>query len=103
MGWTLPSIVTVPLALSMRWSRHRCSSPYSGCRRQSWPSSLNWMIAIAFCIRAMRSGSRSLALHGEALGGVVAVDGAGQLLRGRHGDPVALLELGEAAVAERDP
>ena len=50
--------VTVPAAGSMRCSRLRCSRSKAGLRRVVWPSSLNWRIAAAFCMRARSSGSR---------------------------------------------
>ena len=93
-----------PPARSIRCSRRAMLQlPVRALRRISCPSSLNCMIAMAFCIRASSSESRRPSpLRLEALGGVVAVDLARQLLERRDRDAVALLELREPAVAQRD-
>ena len=92
-----------PSAWSIRCSSRRCSISHCGLRAIICPSSLNCMIAAAFCIRAtIRSGRMPLALGHEAGRRIVGVDGPGQVLQRRERDAVALVELAEPPVAERD-
>ena len=50
ISYSFPSIVTVPFCRLILSSRHLLSILYSGCFLINCPSSLNWMIVIAFCI-----------------------------------------------------
>ena len=100
----MPSMVTVPAAGSMRWRSWRCSIPPLGvaARHLALELELHDRHRLLHPLHEERV-AQPLALDAEALGGIVAVDGARELLHRRHGDAEALLQLAQPPVAQGDP